>query len=176
MDKKQLMRLLKRPKGIVGVVVVLIALLVSQEPWELLSDTGQQDDATSQVSQSTTSEGTQTAEDVSVVEGETYSSPEEVAAYIDAYDELPENYITKSEAESMGWESNQGNLWEVTDEMSIGGDHFGNYEELLPTDDEYREADVNYDGGYRGPERIIYSDDGDIYYTDDHYESFEQLY
>lgn len=62
--------------------------------------------------------------------------------------------------------------------MSIGGDVFGNREGLLPTQKgrTYYECDVNYAGGYRGGERLIYSDDGLIYYTADHYKSFEQLY
>ena len=60
--------------------------------------------------------------------------------------------------------------------MSIGGDRFGNYEGQLPKGERYYEADVNYDGGYRGGERIIYTEDGDVWYTSDHYESFERLY
>ncbi|WP_276648398.1 ribonuclease domain-containing protein [Trichococcus flocculiformis] len=62
--------------------------------------------------------------------------------------------------------------------MSIGGDCFGNREGLLPKKSgrTYYEADIDYDGGYRGAERIVYSNDGLIFYTDDHYESFEQLY
>ena len=105
-----------------------------------------------------------------------YYSTEDVALYLYTYGELPDNFITKKEAQSMGWDNKKGNLWEVADGMCIGGDHFGNYEGLLPEEDEYTECDVNYEGGYRGAERIIFSDDGDIYYTGDHYESFEQLY
>ena len=62
--------------------------------------------------------------------------------------------------------------------MSIGGDYFGNYEGLLPEDDDrdYYECDIDYEGGYRNAKRIIFSDDGLIFYTEDHYESFEQLY
>lgn len=119
-----------------------------------------------------------TAGSESVVEGEAYSAPAEVAAYLNQYQELPPNYLTKQEAAELGWDSDAGNLWEVTDQMSIGGDHFGNYEGLLPEEKgrEYHEADVNYEGGYRGPERLVYSNDGLIFYTADHYETFEQLY
>ena len=60
--------------------------------------------------------------------------------------------------------------------MSIGGDYFGNWEGLLPEDYDYYEADINYEGGYRNAERIVYSEEGLIFYTDDHYASFEQLY
>ena len=105
-----------------------------------------------------------------------YTSPEEVALYLNTYGQLPDNFITKKEAEKLGWDSKKGNLWEVADGMSIGGDKFGNYEGVLPEEDTYHECDVNYAGGYRGSERIVYSDDGDIYYTADHYETFEQLY
>ena len=107
-----------------------------------------------------------------------YSTPDLVAAYIHTFHKLPSNYITKNEASKLGWVSNEGNLWDVTDEMSIGGDKFGNYEGLLPKKNgrQWYECDVNYYGGYRGSERILYSNDGLIYYTDDHYESFTQLY
>ena len=110
-----------------------------------------------------------------IIWGESYTTAEDVAEYIYLYGELPENFITKKEAGKMGWESSEGNLWEVAPGMSIGGDYFGNYEGLLP-EGNYRECDINYDGGYRGAERIIYGDDGSVWYTDDHYESFTQLY
>ena len=116
--------------------------------------------------------------DSSVVEGQAYSTKDEVAAYLHEFGELPPNYVTKKEAEALGWDNAEGNLWEVTDEMSIGGDRFGNYEELLPEKEGrvYYEADINYDGGFRGAERMVFSNDGLIFYTGDHYESFEQLY
>jgi len=107
-----------------------------------------------------------------------YTSPEEVALYLHTYSRLPDNYITKEDAMDLGWDAQEGNLWEVTDRMSIGGNRFGNRERLLPEADgrQYYEADVNYEGGYRGAERLVYSNDGLIFYTRDHYESFEQLY
>ncbi|MGB7473905.1 ribonuclease domain-containing protein [Trichococcus sp.] len=113
-----------------------------------------------------------------VTEGQFYSTKDEVAAYIRQFNALPPNYLTKDEAEALGWDNAQGNLWEVTDGMSIGGDFYGNREGLLPKKSgrTYYEADINYNGGYRGAERIVYSNDGLIFFTDDHYESFEQLY
>ena len=115
-------------------------------------------------------------EDIS--ESKEYSSKEEVAAYINKYNKLPSNYITKKEAENLGWESSKGNLWDVADGKSIGGDKFGNREGLLPKKSgrQYYECDIDYNGGYRGAKRIIYSNDGLIYYTEDHYKTFEQLY
>ena len=113
-----------------------------------------------------------------LVEDGWYYTPEDVALYIYTYGYLPENFITKDEARGMGWESSEGNLWDVADGMCIGGDRFGNREGLLPEEDGrvYYECDVNYEGGFRGGERIVFSNDGLIYYTDDHYESFTLLY
>ncbi len=118
--------------------------------------------------------GTETTID----ENGTYTDPFEVAEYIHTYDKLPSNFITKNEARNLGWQSDKGNLWDVTDEMSIGGDKFGNREGLLPKKEGriYYECDVNYEGGYRGAERLVFSNDGLIFYTDDHYGSFTQLY
>ena len=104
-----------------------------------------------------------------------YTSPEEVALYINTYRRLPSNFITKDAARALGWDSSLGNLQKVAPGKSIGGDRFGNYEGLLPKG-KYFECDVNYRGGYRGSERLIYKTDGTVYYTKDHYESFERLY
>ena len=107
-----------------------------------------------------------------------YTSKEDVSLYIHTYGELPSNYITKKEATKLGWVSKEGNLWDVAPGKSIGGDYFGNYEGLLPEDDDrdYYECDIDYEGGYRNNgKRIIYSNDGLIYYTEDHYESFEEI-
>lgn len=115
---------------------------------------------------------------IAVEKGNAYASKDEVAAYLHAFNELPPNFITKKEAEELGWNSSEGNLWEVTDRQSIGGDRFGNREGLLPKAEgrQYYECDINYSGGRRGAERIVYSSDGLIYYTGDHYKSFDQLY
>lgn len=122
--------------------------------------------------------GSETPAEKGIAEDGSYSTPEDVAEYIHKYNKLPGNYITKKEAAEMGWKSEKGNLWEVTDKMSIGGDIFGNREGRLPKAKgrKWSECDVNYNGGYRGSERILYSNDGLIYYTKDHYETFTQLY
>jgi hypothetical protein len=112
----------------------------------------------------------------SVTYGESYTSKEEVALYLHLYEELPPNFITKNKAKKLGWDSKKGNLSKVAPGMSIGGDHFGNYEGVLPKGKDYRECDIDTDGSYRGAKRIVFSDDGCIYYTEDHYESFELLY
>lgn len=113
-----------------------------------------------------------------ILESGSYTTPEDVAEYIHTFGTLPHNFITKDDAIALGWDKSKGNLWEVAEGMSIGGDRFGNYEGLLP-DSEGRiwtECDVNYQGGFRGAERIIFSNDGLIFYTNDHYQTFEQLY
>ena len=122
--------------------------------------------------------GTSNLSNAEIDEKGYYTSKAEVALFIHTYNKLPRNYITKKDAGSMGWEASEGNLWEVTDKMSIGGDRFGNREGKLPKKSgrEYFECDINYKGGFRGPERLVYSNDGLIYYTKDHYDSFELLY
>lgn len=118
------------------------------------------------------------AEKLSVEKDGSYTTPEDVAEYIHTFGTLPNNFITKSEAKELGWDNKKGNLWDVAEGKSIGGDRFGNYEKLLPEKKgrKYTECDVNYEGGYRGSERIIFSNDGLIYYTNDHYQTFTQLY
>ncbi len=118
------------------------------------------------------------SEAVTLAEDGAYTAPQEVADYLHEYGHLPDNFITKKEAQALGWDNQKGNLDEVAPGMSIGGDYFGNREGLLPKADKrkYYECDVNYTGGYRNGERIVYSNDGLIFYSDDHYKSFEQLY
>lgn len=106
-----------------------------------------------------------------------YTSKEDVALYLHTYGRLPDNFITKKEAQKLGWEG--GKLEPYAPGMCIGGDYFGNYEELLPKKKgrKYFECDIDTLGKKsRGAKRIIYSNDGLIYYTGDHYESFELLY
>ncbi len=104
-----------------------------------------------------------------------YTTKEDVALYIHLYGELPLNFMTKKQARALGWEG--GSLEPVAPGMCIGGDWFGNYEGLLPEDREYTECDIDTLGASkRGAKRIVFSEDGLIYYTEDHYESFELLY
>lgn len=105
-----------------------------------------------------------------------YSSKAEVGQYLYLYGKLPGNYLTKQEARELGWKSSEGNLWEVAPGRSIGGDRFRNYEGQLPKEKTYFECDIDYEGGHRGAKRIVYSDDGSIYYSEDHYATFVQLY
>lgn len=107
----------------------------------------------------------------------TYSSKDDVAQYIYIYGHLPSNFITKKEAEKLGWQG--GSLDPFAPGKCIGGSHFGNYEGLLPEKEgrTYTECDIDTLGAdKRGAKRIVFSNDGLIYYTEDHYESFELLY
>ena len=113
-----------------------------------------------------------------ISESSAYSSKDEVAEYLHEFGHLPPNYLTKKEAQDLGWVASKGNLWEMAPGTSIGGDRFGNREGLLPEAPgrKYYECDIDFDGSYRNAKRIIYSNDGLIFYTEDHYESFRQLY
>ena len=106
-----------------------------------------------------------------------YNSKDDVALYLYIYGHLPSNYITKNQARALGWES--GNLDPYQYGACIGGDRFGNREGYLPDAPgrDYFECDIDtIHRDNRGSKRIVYSDDGLIYYTEDHYNSFELLY
>ena len=110
-------------------------------------------------------------------EGGEYTSAEDVALYLHLYAHLPQNFITKKDARALGW--NGGGLDDYADGKCIGGDRFGNYEGLLPDAPgrEYHECDIDtLHAASRGAKRIVYSNDGLIYYTEEHYESFILLY
>lgn len=110
------------------------------------------------------------------IEG-SYTDKERVAAYINQFKKLPHNYITKGEAKKLGWQT-KGTLDKVAPGKSIGGDRYGNYEGLLPKKDKrtWKECDIDYVKGKRNAKRIVFSNDGLIYYTGNHYKSFTRLY
>jgi len=124
-----------------------------------------------------TTEQPVTDAELTIDENGSYDTKDEVALYIHTYGKLPGNYVTKKEAEKAGWSS--GALDKVLPGKCIGGSRFGNYEGLLPDKNGrvWTECDINTLGkSKRGAERIVFSNDGLIYYTGDHYESFELLY
>ncbi len=107
----------------------------------------------------------------------TYTTKDDVALYIHTYGHLPSNFITKKDAQALGWPG--GSLEPYAPGRCIGGSRFGNYEGLLPEADgrTYTECDIDTLGAdSRGAKRIVFSNDGLIYYTEDHYETFELLY
>ncbi|WP_255299737.1 ribonuclease domain-containing protein, partial [Bacillus thuringiensis] len=102
---------------------------------------------------------------------------DEVAQYIKQNKKLPDNFITKQQAEALGWDRKKGNLHEVAPGKSIGGNVYYNHERLLPSapNRTWYEADINYSSGYRGNDRILYSNDGLVYKTSDHYKTFTEV-
>ena len=109
-----------------------------------------------------------------IAEDGSYNSMEDVSLYLHTYDHLPDNYITKSEARDLGWSG--GSVEKYAPGHAIGGDKFGNREGVLP-EGTYHECDIDTIGeSSRGAKRLVYADDGRIYYTGDHYETFELLY
>ncbi len=122
-----------------------------------------------------TAEPTEALEEEELLDPDgTYTSKEDVALYLYQYGELPQNFMTKKEARRLGWSG--GGLDDYAYGYCIGGDRYGNYEGNLP-DGNYHECDIDtLHKKKRGAKRIVYSDDGRIYYTDDHYATFTLLY
>lgn len=116
-------------------------------------------------------------DDPTLDENGVYTSKEDVALYIHLYGHLPGNFITKKEAQNLGWTG--GSLEPYAPGKCIGGTYFGNYEGALPDAPgrKYTECDIDTLGAdSRGAKRIVFSNDGLIYYTEDHYRTFELLY
>ena len=160
----------KKIQYIVGIIFLMLCLLTGCEGQSVSTE-----DSTSIQSQ----QSEEPSElQLSVEESGEYTSKDEVAAYLYEFGHLPDNFITKKEAQDLGWDSKEGNLDEVAPGKSIGGDYFGNYEGVLPEADgrTYHECDIDYESGNRNAERLVYSNDGNIYYTEDHYKTFEHLY
>lgn len=106
-----------------------------------------------------------------------YYDLEQVVLYLDAYGQLPPNYITKDEARRLGWQG--GSVEDYQKGAAIGGDRFGNREGLLPSEQgrTYTECDLDTQGQpSRGAKRLVFSNDGLYFYTEDHYESFDQVF
>lgn len=102
-----------------------------------------------------------------------YTTAADVAAYIHKYHKLPPNYVLDKEAKKMGWKKSE---CPADYGIMIGGRRFQNREKLLPEDEEYYECDVDYNGDRRGVNRLVFTKDGKVYHTTDHYKSYEQLY
>lgn len=152
------------------VVLALVAILV-------LIPLGCDKQALSSLNSSNTDSKTVTNGTITVSEDGVYDSKEEVAFYIYSFNKLPSNYITKAEAKKLGWSG--GSVEKYAANCCIGGSTFSNNEGLLPSkaSRSYKECDIDTLGkSNRGAKRIVYSNDGLIYYTEDHYESFELLY
>jgi len=142
----------------------------------LLDDEAQTEEPAATGEATTTSEPT--AEPIAFIdEAGAYTSKEDVSLYLYTYGHLPENFITKNEARALGWSG--GGLDDFEYGKCIGGDRFGNNEGLLPEAGgrTYYECDIDtLHKDDRGAKRIVFSNDGLIYFTEDHYDSFELLY
>ena len=178
-------------KRVLGICLSLLMLIMTACGGyeDTVSENSQSyEDAASEVSQSyesTAPEVSQSYEFVAPeeavnanlpVQGEYYYDLVNVVLYLEIYDELPPNYITKSEAQRLGWEG--GSVEKYKEGAAIGGDSFGNREGLLPEADgrSYTECDIDTDGySSRGSRRLVFSNDGLYFYTSDHYESFSEV-
>ena len=156
-------------------LLLLLALLLSLTA---CGDAAQTIDTVQQAAQTVQEiAAAQEEETPDIEEDGTYTTKEDVARYIHTYGHLPENFITKKQAQALGWEG--GSLEPYAPGKCIGGSRFGNYEGTLPEKDgrTYTECDIDTLGAEkRGGKRIVFSNDGLIYYTEDHYETFELLY
>ena len=99
-----------------------------------------------------------------------------VVAYLKQNHQLPNYYIRKKEARKFGWNPAEGNLCEVLPGRAIGGDFFTNREGQLPEKPgrTWYEADLNYDCAHRNADRLLFSNDGLVFVTKDHYKTFVQ--
>ena len=139
-----------------------------------VSSQPQSSKTSSQVSSQASSQASSSEKTFSLDEHGTYDSAQDVADYLLYYHKLPENYMTKNEARKMGWES--GALNRVVPGKCIGGDVYSNFEGTLPKNATYHECDIDtINSKSRGSKRIVWSEDFKIYYTKDHYETFELI-
>ncbi len=160
-------------KSKIAVLILMAVLVLGVMAFPLISSNGPtapaESDSTNILTKSPTAPTQQQV--YCPTEGEAYYDLENVVLYLDAYGELPPNYITKAEAQELGWEG--GPVDKYQKGAAIGGDHFGNYEKLLP-DGNYTECDIDTKEKERGSKRLVFSDDGHYYYTADHYGKFDE--
>ena len=156
-------------------LLLLLALLLSLTA---CGDAAQTIDTVQQAAQTVQEIADAQEEETPAIEEDgTYTTKEDVARYIHTYGHLPDNFIAKKQAQALGWEG--GSLEPYAPGKCIGGSRFGNYEGILPEKDgrTYTECDIDTLGAEkRGGKRIVFSNDGLVYYTEDHYETFELLY
>lgn len=174
--------------GIFAILMALLLLILGQQGILPLGDTADAPDAlpTATIAAALTDSPTiaptatpvRTEKRTAAPKQTAITAPQDIADYIFAHGTLPDNFLTKSEARQLGWDSSQNYVSDVAPGYSIGGDRFGNYEGLLPdaSGRKWYEADANYTAGPRGAERILYSSDGLVYYTNDHYQTFTEMH
>ena len=176
--------------SVLSIMAVAVLLLIGQQ-LGLVPETNQDSSNFTVIEQTT---ATPTAEPTATPKTETptpspadsgrgqatvITEPQALVNYLAAHNgELPDNFITKAEAQALGWDSSRNKVSDVAPGKSIGGDRFGNYEGLLPkaSGRTYREADCYYSKGARNGCRLVWSNDGLYFYTDDHYETFTEMF
>lgn len=174
--------------GIFAILMALLLLILGQQGILPLGDTADVPDSlpTATIAAALTDSPTAapartekpTAAPMDTPKQTAITAPQDIADYIFAHGTLPDNFLTKNEARQLGWDSSKNYVSDVAPGYSIGGDKFGNYEGLLPdaSGRKWYEADANYTAGPRGAERILYSSDGLVYYTNDHYQTFTEMH
>lgn len=174
--------------GIFAILMALLLFILGQQGILPLGDTADAPDAlptatiaaalTDSPTSAPTATPVRTEKPTAAPKQTAITAPQDIADYIFAHGTLPDNFLTKSEARQLGWDSSQNYVSDVAPGYSIGGDKFGNYEGLLPdaSGRKWYEADANYTAGPRGAERILYSSDGLVYYTNDHYQTFTEMH
>lgn len=174
--------------GIFAILMALLLFLLGQQGILPLGDTADAPDAlptatvaaalTDSPTSAPTATPVRTEKPTAAPKQTAITAPQDIADYIFAHGTLPDNFLTKNEARQLGWDSSKNYVSDVAPGYSIGGDRFGNYEGLLPdaSGRKWYEADANYTAGPRGAERILYSSDGLVYYTNDHYQTFTEMH
>lgn len=174
--------------GIFAILMALLLFILGQQGILPLGDTADAPDAlptatiaaalTDSPTSAPTATPVRTEKPTAAPKQTAITAPQDIADYIFAHGTLPDNFLTKDEARQLGWDSSKNYVSDVAPGYSIGGDKFGNYEGLLPdaSGRKWYEADANYTVGPRGAERILYSSDGLVYYTNDHYQTFTEMY
>ena len=143
---------------------------------ENISSVFETEEETSEAESTATEEFTSIPEESQPPDEESKSTIEKTAV-IQAVMIWRSTFTPTSEAQDLGWSG--GSLEPYAPGKCIGGNRFGNYEGLLPEKEgrKYTECDIDTLGAdSRGAKRIVFSNAGLIYYTDDHYESFTLLY
>lgn len=172
------MLVLKRLMFPLVALVTLLAVLVLPGCGNYLTRASELASLQASTAQGASIEAKTSQKAATVKEDGTYTSKEDVSSYLHTYGHLPSNYVTKDEAEDAGWKTEGLSLSKACPGKSIGGDRFSNREGRLPKKKGriWYECDIGYTGGSRGAKRLVYSNDGLIYYTEDHYRTFERLY
>ena len=138
------------------------------------AETSQNNSVNSKNNGSDFNENNQTKSSTSSGNIDELTEENKVIDYVKANKQLPDYYITKSEARNQGWVASKGNLCDVLPGRAIGGDKFSNREKTLPKGNQYFEADVNYNCGNRNADRIVFTKNGEVWLTKDHYKTFEK--